>query len=107
MKIDAVLPNPVKPLQPLQPPSWAENDKSPASSASNRSFAGYLKDALNEVNRLQQEAGQSAVNLATGTEAEIHKTMIAYEKAALALQLTLEVRNRLVEAYQEIMRMQM
>lgn len=107
MKIDPLSQSIVKPLQPLQPPSWTERGRDSISATGNRSFADYLKNALNEVNQLQQEAARSAMDLAQGAETEIHNTMIAYEKAALALQLTLEVRNRLVEAYQEIMRMQM
>jgi flagellar hook-basal body complex protein FliE len=68
-------------------------------------FLEYLKGALGEVDQLQKVASVSADNLAAG-EGYLHNTFIAYEKANLALQLTVEVRNRIVEAYQEIMRMQ-
>lgn len=70
-------------------------------------FISYLNDALQEVDNLQKEAAESAQKLALGEEDYLHNTMIAYEKANLALQLTIEVRNKIVEAYQEIMRMQM
>ncbi|MGS0764255.1 flagellar hook-basal body complex protein FliE [Syntrophomonas curvata] len=70
-------------------------------------FISYLNDALQEVDNLQKEAAASAQKLALGEEGYLHNTMIAYEKANLALQLTIEVRNKIVEAYQEIMRMQM
>jgi flagellar hook-basal body complex protein FliE len=71
------------------------------------SFMEYFKAALNNVEQLQENASVSAVDLITGNESLLHNTMIAYDKASMALQLTIEVRNRIVEAYQEIMRMQM
>jgi len=74
---------------------------------SGNSFFSYLKDALHEVDDLQKEAAFSAQKLALGDEEYLHNTVIAYEKANLALQLTIEVRNKIVEAYQEIMRIQM
>lgn len=70
-------------------------------------FMSYLNNALQEVDNLQKEAADSAKQLVLGGEDYLHNTMIAYEKANLALQLTIEVRNKIIEAYQEIMRMQM
>ncbi|MEA1961762.1 MAG: flagellar hook-basal body complex protein FliE [Bacillota bacterium] len=69
------------------------------------SFLNYLKGAMGEVDQLQKNASTQAEGLAIG-EGYLHNTFIAYEKANLALQLTVEIRNRIVEAYQEIMRMQ-
>jgi flagellar hook-basal body complex protein FliE len=71
------------------------------------SFMEYLTSALNDVAKLQENASWSAVDLVTGDEQFLHNTMIAYDKASMALQLTVEVRNRVIESYQEIMRMQM
>lgn len=70
-------------------------------------FWDYFQNALGHVNNLQQEASASAQQMVLGNQEFLHNTMIAYEKANLALQLTVEIRNRLVDAYQEIMRMQM
>lgn len=70
------------------------------------SFADLLKSALAEVNKLQQEADEASLRLATG-EAELHQVMIAAEKASISLQLTLAIRNKLLDAYHEIMRMQL
>lgn len=72
-----------------------------------QNFLNYLHEALNQVNSYQQEATQSAANLAIGNNQYLHDTTIAYEKAILALQLTVEIRNKLVSAYEEIMRMQL
>jgi flagellar hook-basal body complex protein FliE len=71
-----------------------------------KSFAEMLKSHLTEVNHLQTSADVAAQNLASGQDKDIHNTMIAMEKAGLALQLTMQVRNKALEAYQEIMRMQ-
>jgi flagellar hook-basal body complex protein FliE len=88
--------------------SLNKTDRNASSTDNNGvSFGDYLKIALDEVNDLQQKASQSAEKLAMGDESYLHNTIIAYEKANLALQLTIEIRNKVVEAYQEIMRMQM
>ena len=70
------------------------------------SFGQMLKNQLNEVNHLQSSADTAVQNLATGQDKDIHNTMIAMEKAGVAFQLTMQVRNKMIEAYQEVMRMQ-
>ena len=70
------------------------------------SFGETIKNALSDVNELQTEADQMANMLATGDAVEIHQAMIAMQKATTALQFTVQVRNKVIEAYQEIMRMQ-
>lgn len=71
------------------------------------SFADLLNEALRQVDSLQKSASESAVRLLTGEEEYLHNVMIAYEKASLALQLTVEIRDKIIEAYHELMRMQM
>jgi len=71
------------------------------------SFSNYLRDALNQVGSLENQARNAAADLAVGDASQLHQVMIAYEKASLALSLTIEIRNKIVEAYQEIMRIQM
>jgi flagellar hook-basal body complex protein FliE len=70
------------------------------------SFGEMLVQAVGEVNALQQNAGETVQRFATGEPIDIHQVMIAMEQASTAMALTMQVRNRLVEAYQEIMRMQ-
>jgi flagellar hook-basal body complex protein FliE len=70
------------------------------------SFAGVLKSSLAEVNQLQQKADAAITALATGDKASLHDTMIAMEQADVSFRLMMQVRNKIVEAYQEIMRMQ-
>ncbi len=69
-------------------------------------FAGVLKNSLEEVNKLQEKADQAITALATGDKASLHETMIAMEQADLSFRLMMQVRNKIVDAYQEIMRMQ-
>ncbi|MDN5293726.1 MAG: flagellar hook-basal body complex protein FliE [Eubacteriales bacterium] len=69
-------------------------------------FADVLKDAVAKVNDYQLQAEEMAQKLATGEIEDIHQVMIAAEKASLSLQLAVQARNKIVDAYQEIMRMQ-
>lgn len=68
-------------------------------------FGQFLKQALGEVNKLQHEAEQTAAKVVTGEIEDIHQAVLAAEKAMLSLQLTIQVRNKVLEAYQEIIRM--
>jgi flagellar hook-basal body complex protein FliE len=70
------------------------------------SFSSYLNDALNQVNDLQLQADAAANDLAVGKTDNIHQVMIASEKADIALQFTIQIRNKVMDAYNEIMRMQ-
>jgi flagellar hook-basal body complex protein FliE len=69
-------------------------------------FSQAIKKAVGEVNSLQGQADTLAVNLASGDVEDVHKAMIAMQKAKLALDFTIQVRNKVIEAYQEVMRMQ-
>lgn len=73
----------------------------------NQSFADVLKGFLQDVNRLQHEADVLTMQLILGEVEDLHQVTIATEKAYLALQLTTALRNKVVEAYQEISRMQL
>ena len=69
-----------------------------------QTFGEYLTDALSKTNQLQTESLNAA--RAAGEVEDISQVVIASAKADLALKLTLQVRNRAVQAYQELMRMQ-
>ncbi len=62
--------------------------------------------SLDRVNDMQQQADQAIESLVTGEVKDIAQTMIAVEKANLSFELMTQIRNRIVEAYQEVMRMQ-
>ncbi|MBS4539840.1 flagellar hook-basal body complex protein FliE [Clostridium sp. D2Q-11] len=69
-------------------------------------FGDFLNNSLNEVNSLQKQDETLKNMLTVGEVENIHSGMIATEKADLALQLTLNIRNKVIDAYKEIMRMQ-
>ena len=71
------------------------------------SFGQMLQSALGQVSHLQDHAGQMATSFAQGKTGDIHSVMIASEQATLALQLTTQIRNKAIDAYQEVMRMSM
>ncbi len=70
------------------------------------SFGSYLKEALDKVNELQIDAENYKKLLSTGEIDNLHDVTIAAEKANIGLQFILGMRNKIVEAYREIMRMQ-
>lgn len=71
------------------------------------SFGDFLKSAIKGVNEMQLKSTEMTKKFVTGEIGDIHQVMIASEKAGIALQFTIQIRNRLLESYQEIMRMQM
>ncbi len=73
--------------------------------AKSASFADFLNTAISQVNDLQLQSESLNTALAAGKTDNIHQVMVAAEKAEIALQFTLQVRNKILEAYQEIMRM--
>ncbi len=70
------------------------------------SFAKALSESMERVNTLQQEADLAIEKLSTGESNNVHSAMLAVGKADLAFRMTMQVRNKIVEAYQEVMRMQ-
>ncbi|AMM95434.1 flagellar hook-basal body protein FliE [Peribacillus simplex] len=72
---------------------------------SQRNFASVLKESINKVNETQMASDDLTTKLVNGDDVELHSVMIASQKASITMQATLEVRNKVVEAYQEMMRM--
>ncbi len=70
------------------------------------SFGDLVKEFTADVNNLQFEAGHAIDKMVTGEAADVHQVMVAVEQAGIALDLMLEVRNRVMEGYQELIRMQ-
>lgn len=68
-------------------------------------FGGHLKEALALLNGQQAEVEAAAARLALGEGADLHEIVLAAEKANLSLELAIQIRNKALEAYQEIMRM--
>ncbi|RPH49091.1 MAG: flagellar hook-basal body complex protein FliE [Desulfobacteraceae bacterium] len=68
-------------------------------------FGNVMKSAIDNVSGMEKDADKSILNLLQGKE-EIHTTMIALQKADMSMRMLLSVRNKVIEAYREIMRMQ-
>lgn len=87
-------------------PSLVETGKLQKTEGGTIPFADFLKDALDKTNNLLIESDQLTEDFAAGRTDNIHQVLIAAEKADVALQFTLQVRNKIMDAYNEIMRMQ-
>ena len=69
-------------------------------------FLTYLKQAVGEVDALQQTAGQEMTQLVGEGKGDLQETVIAMEKADISFRLMMQIRNKVLDAYQEIIRMQ-
>ncbi len=78
----------------------------PLESTAAPSFQDTLKDALAGVNGAQLDASGLVNRIVAGEEVDLHEVMISAEEASVAFELLMEIRNKLLEAYQEIQRMQ-
>ena len=89
MLTPGILPNPVSATQPTP-----------------GGFEKLVTGLVNEVSSKQAAAGDAVNGLLSGQNVSLHQTMIAMEEASISFQLMVEVRNKLLESYQELMRMQ-
>ena len=71
------------------------------------SFGDLLKQAMQEVDAVQHTAQQEARNLMTGEATDMHSAILAVQKADVSFQMMMAVRSKLIDAYREVMRMQM
>jgi flagellar hook-basal body complex protein FliE len=69
-------------------------------------FSSLITDAVGQVNKLEDGAHAAMTGLMTGTGVDVHQAMIATEKASMSFELALAVRNKAVQAYQQVMGMQ-
>jgi len=98
---------PIQPLSlltPVQPPMPNIMQKATPYEAQQQ-FGAMLKDALSNVSEQQKVSDTMTNKLIRGEQVELHEVMIASQKGSIALSATLQVRNKVIEAYQEIMRM--
>ncbi len=86
--------------------SSSQTNATGSTSGAQKSFADTLSEAIGSVNELQQSSNKATQNLATGRTDNIAEVMIASEKADIALKLMMQVRNKIIDAYQEVMKMQ-
>ena len=96
--------NPISPITPIAglPPIQA-----PGQTSSPGLFQSVLEGAIRTIEGGQSNAGEAVQKFLSGENEEVHTMALAVQKAQLTFDLGLQVRNKIVEAYQEIMRMQM
>jgi flagellar hook-basal body complex protein FliE len=83
------------------------NNQNKVNNNSNIDFADMLKKELDDTNKVMQEGQQANLEIATGTVKDLAKANIAIEKADLKMQMMLEVRNKAINAYKELSKIQM
>ncbi|MDJ0767456.1 MAG: flagellar hook-basal body complex protein FliE [Ilumatobacter sp.] len=96
----------IPPISPVAPTPLPQVNAPAAASSSDRSFGEMIGEALDSVSSAHSAADDLAVQAATGDLTAVHDYTIAATEAQLLTQLTVEVRNRAVEAFNDIMRMQ-
>lgn len=94
---------PIYGIQPVLGKTSLSNNKNEDSV----SFKEFLMSSLNQVSNLQKDAEKKMNEVVLGDARSVHEVIIATEKAALALQLLVQVQNKAVDAYHEIMRLQL
>lgn len=87
-------------------PSTATDKLKDAGQGEKAEFSTILKNKVNEINQLQSDADQAITKVELGNSGNIHDAIIALEKADLSFRKMIQVRNKILEAYQEVMRMQ-
>lgn len=95
---------PIVPLKNIEPLPEAGQTKTKLEK--NKDFSAFLQEAVNKLDQTQLEADLATKALVTGEINDFHTPVIALEKASLALGLAVTVRNKVLDAYHEIMRMQ-
>ena len=96
------------PITPIRPPVAIPQLEplSPAKS-SGGGFQSVLSDAIGRVEQFQQNSQTAIGKFLSGEDEEVHKVALATQQSELAFDLFLQVRNKVISAYQEVMRMQM
>ena len=97
---------PIKPLEMVSQPVGSVRKADPGATSEAASFGQWLTKSMQDVNKVMQQADVAASKLVTGENKDIHGTMIAMQKASISMSLMLEVRNKIISAYEEIKRMQ-
>jgi flagellar hook-basal body complex protein FliE len=77
------------------------------SSASSNAFSGVLNDAMSTISNLQKDADTNVSKFLSGENDDLHTTILATQRAEMAFELGLQIRNKVVNAYQEVMKMQL
>lgn len=93
-------------LNGMNPVKGLDNNKSVNKTSGKSSFSEILKNTIEEANELKKESDRLTTDYVAGKTENLHEVMIASQKAEVAISFVVELRNRLMEAYQEFSRMQ-
>ncbi|MCL6535445.1 MAG: flagellar hook-basal body complex protein FliE [Armatimonadetes bacterium] len=94
-------------IREIEPPKWLQPESAPSTeSAPYADFGAMLREVIGQVNDAQQHSADLAQRFARGEPVDEQTLVLAMERASLAFQLTLQVRNKVLDAYQEVMRLQ-
>lgn len=94
------------PVSSIMQPAKITGTAAGSAAEGHKSFASMLKQSIDNVNSSQLQSDVMTEKLARGEDIGLHEVMIASQKASITMQAALEVRNKVIEAYQETMRMQ-
>jgi flagellar hook-basal body complex protein FliE len=100
---------PIAPIQPANPATIQSIAPAPASAnpEAGSIFQNMFTDAVNTVENFQSQAGNAIQDLLSGANEDVHTAVIAAQRANLSFQLFMQVRNKVVSAYQSLMGMQL
>jgi flagellar hook-basal body complex protein FliE len=82
------------------------NSSSATAQAGSEGFGSVVRNAVESLDKAQQSSAQEVTKAVTGESPDLHRTIIALQTADLGFQFALQVRNKVINAYEEIMRMQ-
>jgi flagellar hook-basal body complex protein FliE len=95
------------PILPISAPALPDSIRAAGESSSGGGFRDVFASAINQVESMGQDASASVERFLSGDGEDLHTTALATQRAELAFEMFQQVRNKVVSAYQEIMRMQM
>ncbi|MDQ0927505.1 flagellar hook-basal body complex protein FliE [Bacillus atrophaeus] len=105
--VNTISPFQVQNTQSTQPVTSQLNNSQKTDSSNQTNFSELLKNSISSLNESQVQSDNFTNALAAGKDVNLDEVMIAAQKASISLTAATEFRNKAVEAYQEIMRMQM
>jgi len=100
MNISPIQPSSIQPIEPI-------DIGGPERASGGGEFHNVLQGAIDQVELSRSDANQSIQNFLTGDGEDLHSTVLAVQRADLEFSMLMQVRNKVISAYQEVMRMQM
>jgi flagellar hook-basal body complex protein FliE len=99
--------NQINPIGPIRDLNSVDKTRSVQNPAGGPSFKETLNNFLSDVNDMQQKADQSIQKMVAGEITDVHQVMTSVEEASTAFNMMMEIRNKVMDAYQEIMRIRL